>query len=97
MNSSNESPRTELHNSKNFTFLYYKSMKTKILAGVVLVTLATAGTFTYAASTTGTENTLKNTFRGMYQTGSGGLYKGHQGKMEAKGIIRGERLQGWGK
>lgn len=64
-------------------------MKTKILAGVVLVTLATAGTLTYAASTTGTGNTLKNTFRGMYQTGSGGLYKGHQGKMEAKGIMRG--------
>lgn len=64
-------------------------MKTKILAGVVLATIATAGTLTYAASTTGTGNAFKNTFRGMHQTGSGGLHRGHQGKMEAKGIMRG--------
>ncbi|EKD30156.1 MAG: hypothetical protein ACD_78C00135G0002 [uncultured bacterium (gcode 4)] len=69
-------------------------MKTKILAGVVLVTLATAGTLTYAASTnTGATNILRNTFSGMHQTGSGGFNnKGHQGRLEAKGIMRG---MGW--
>lgn len=46
-------------------------MKTKILAGVILMTVATAGTLTYAASTTGTGNVLRNAFSGMHRTGSG--------------------------
>jgi len=56
-------------------------MKTKILAGAVIATIATAGTLTYAASTSGTGNIFKNTFRGMHQTGSGTFGKGFPGKI----------------
>jgi hypothetical protein len=61
-------------------------MKTKILAGVILVTLATAGTLTYAASTTGTGNLIRNAFSGMHRTGSGTFNEGHYGKMGGRGF-----------
>jgi len=55
-------------------------MKTKILAGVVLTTLVTAGTLTYAASTTGTGNVLGNTFSKIHLTSSGGFASDRHGK-----------------
>ncbi len=55
-------------------------MKTKILTSVLLATIATAGTLTYAASTdTGSTTTLKNTLKSMHQTGSGQTDGEHRG------------------
>lgn len=55
-------------------------MKTKILAGVALMTIATAGTLTYAANTNTGSTTLKNTFNSMHLTGSGGFMGEHRGR-----------------
>lgn len=60
-------------------------MKTKILAGVVFVTLATAGTLTYAASTSTGSTILGRTFAKIHMTGSGGLNRERWGRMEGKG------------
>ena len=53
-------------------------MKTKILASVALLTLATAGSLTYAASTPTGSQVLKNTLTGMHVTGSGGFNMRHE-------------------
>jgi hypothetical protein len=65
-------------------------MNKKIIAGITLVTLATAGTLTYAASTnTGTGNTLRNTFSGIHRMGSGSFDAEHFNK-------RGGEMRGFG-
>lgn len=69
-------------------------MNKKIIAGVLLVTLATAGSLTYAANTnTGTRNTLKNAFSEMYRTGSGSINAEYFNKRggEMRGFGQGNR------
>lgn len=57
-----------------------KSTKTKILIGVGLLGVATAGTLTYAASTSTGSNVIKKTFNEMHRSGSGGFMGEHRGK-----------------
>ena len=53
---------------------------------MALLTIATAGTLTYAASTTGTgTNLVKNTLSKMHLSGSGGWNGGEHGKMGGRG------------
>ncbi|MDD2917028.1 MAG: hypothetical protein PHH70_04255 [Candidatus Gracilibacteria bacterium] len=54
-------------------------MKTKILAGVALVTLATAGTLAYAANTSTGSTVLHKVTNGMHISGSGGFMGEHTG------------------
>lgn len=61
-------------------------MKTKILAGVALVTLATAGTLTYAASTGSGSTILSKVANGMHLTGSGGWHGEGRGRMGGRGM-----------
>ncbi|NCP77569.1 hypothetical protein GW819_04175 [Candidatus Gracilibacteria bacterium] len=71
-------------------------MKTKILVGIAIATLVTAGTLTYAASSTGTGNVLNNVFRGMHLTGTGGFNKEFRGMTEGKDKIGGFGMRGFG-
>lgn len=65
-------------------------MKTKILAGVALVTLATAGTLAYAASTGTGSAVLTKVTNGMHLTGSGGWHG------EGRGRMGGRSMEGFG-
>lgn len=66
-------------------------MKIKILSTIVIVTLATAGTLTYAASTNaGSTNILQNVFSGMHRAGSGGLNKEFGGRGIGRFAIMGK-------
>lgn len=60
-------------------------MKTKIFIGGLIAVVTTAGTLTYAASTsTGATNTIKNALTRMHLTGSGGFNKEHFNKMDGR-------------
>lgn len=71
-------------------------MKAKILAGVALMTLATAATLTYAGSTTtGSTSALKGAFSKMHLTGSGGFNNERHEKARGMGS-EGFEMKGMG-